>query len=365
MYAYLAICVAMIVFNCACIVQFKRKDRASQTRNDKLKRFVRSEVRDIDLGVEVSKKHIRFMKKACKRVGNLASMDEELDKLSEKHGDAVDEYIRQILPVFIYLSNVNASKDKVQQAHFAYIVEKYHVVRNNPIPDICDLMMSMVHSPNLYCRENALRVIYDTGSEEMVLQALLAVCNEGYFHHEKLIVDGLMRFTGDKKKLMDLFVRNLNEFDVTFQVYLLNHIRFSGARYDDLFFRLLTENGVDDEIRFCAMRYFGRNIYESAYETLYHYADNPELQRWEYAAIAATSLASYPRPETIEVLKKCLSNYNWYIRKNAAESLERLNLSYFELADIFDGNDRYAREILQYRMDLKKYKDAVKEGKVC
>ena len=52
------------------------------------------------------------------------------------------------------------------------------------------------------------------------------------------------------------------------------------------------------------------------------------------------------------MLKKDLGSANWYIRFNAAKSLETFHLTYLELSDVMDGNDRYAREILQYRMDL-------------
>ena len=39
------------------------------------------------------------------------------------------------------------------------------------------------------------------------------------------------------------------------------------------------------------------------------------------------------------------------MRVNAAQSLEQLEVTYLELQDIFDGSDRYAREMLQYRFD--------------
>ena len=78
----------------------------------------------------------------------------------------------------------------------------------------------------------------------------------------------------------------------------------------------------------------------------------PQQQRWEYAAIAGTALASYPGERTVEVMKKALTSSNWYIRFNAAKSLESFQLTYLELSDVIESNDRYAREIMQYQVDL-------------
>ena len=89
-------------------------------------------------------------------------------------------------------------------------------------------------------------------------------------------------------------------------------------------------------------------------------AEDTKEQRWEYAAIASSALVLYPSQQSIELLKRNLNNSNWYIRFNASQSLEQFGLSYTDLIDVFDSNDRYAREILQYRLDQRnaKQKDA-------
>ena len=51
-------------------------------------------------------------------------------------------------------------------------------------------------------------------------------------------------------------------------------------------------------------------------------------------------------------LKRAMSNASWYIRFNAARSLEAFQLTYQDLGDVMDSGDRYAREILQYRLDV-------------
>ena len=52
-----------------------------------------------------------------------------------------------------------------------------------------------------------------------------------------------------------------------------------------------------------------------------------------------------------------MNNSNWYIRFNASKTLESFHLTYQELGDVMDGRDRYAREILQYQMEVQRAKE--------
>lgn len=52
-----------------------------------------------------------------------------------------------------------------------------------------------------------------------------------------------------------------------------------------------------------------------------------------------------------QILKKETSSKNWYVRHNAAKSLAVLNTDRDALADILQGNDRYAKEMLEYQLD--------------
>ena len=76
-----------------------------------------------------------------------------------------------------------------------------------------------------------------------------------------------------------------------------------------------------------------------------------EGRTWEYQAIASSALKSYPGDVTFRILVKNLSSSNWHIRQNSAISLEKLGYTYHDLISVFDGNDRYAREIMRYRLD--------------
>ena len=52
----------------------------------------------------------------------------------------------------------------------------------------------------------------------------------------------------------------------------------------------------------------------------------------------------------MQALMEAMHSGNWYVRYNAAVSLEAHGLSYSDLIELVGGRDRYAREMLTYRL---------------
>ena len=58
---------------------------------------------------------------------------------------------------------------------------------------------------------------------------------------------------------------------------------------------------------------------------------------------------SYTHLDTVDCLKEGLKAVNWYVRLNSAETLIMgLKIPKKDLFDVYNGRDRYAREILNY-----------------
>ncbi|EJW89851.1 hypothetical protein EVA_22042, partial [gut metagenome] len=89
----------------------------------------------------------------------------------------------------------------MQFAYFAYILRKYHIMTDKATPVLVETMMKLLEEPSLYCRENALQALYSTGDHVCVLRAIQLIDKSGRFHHEKLLTDGLLTFTGDHRQL--------------------------------------------------------------------------------------------------------------------------------------------------------------------
>ena len=63
------------------------------------------------------------------------------------------------------------------------------------------------------------------------------------------------------------------------------------------------------------------------------------------------------------MLKANLYHRNWYIRYNASQSLVDLGLTYLDLIDIVEGEDRFASEILRYRFHMRDIIEEEREEK--
>ena len=95
----------------------------------------------------------------------------------------------------------------------------------------------------------------------------------------------------------------------------------------------MTDSRRDRELRYSAIRYFGRYPYPPARAPLLEFLGAGDPERWEYAAISATALAAYPGQDVVNALMEAMHSGNWYVRYNAAVSLEAHGLSYSDLIE--------------------------------
>lgn len=350
-YVYLAVCFAMILFNIACICVFHRRDKKLVERSKTLIREVEQQIR---LG-KPDEAHRKYLTRKLRHVNHLMAFDETLDRLYPQYPQEIRQYIEDLMPVIVYLTMVYRRKNKLQAAYFPYIIKKYGIMKGQRVSIVVDAMLELVREDNLYCRENALQALYTIGDADSILTALKLLDHEGEYYHPKMLTDGLLEFSGDRTELNAKLWQNFFSFHAEMQVTLLNYFRFSSGDYQPQILQLMQDASQADEVRYSCIRYFGRYPYAPALPLLYDFAEKRQ-PKWEYMAIAATSLVSYPGEKTVEVLKSLLSDSNWYVRYNAAESLERLGLDYEDLIDILEGGDRYASEMLRYRFDRKKLK---------
>ena len=45
------------------------------------------------------------------------------------------------------------------------------------------------------------------------------------------------------------------------------------------------------------------------------------------------------------------------MRFNASQSLDKLGMEYVDVVDVFESNDRYAGEMMRYRLEQKKLRE--------
>lgn len=348
-YIYLSVCIAMIIFNIVSIFVLRGRDRRITEHSADFVEEIKKELGREQLSAE----HKRYIGKKLKRIHNLMAFDDSLEILAQEDKEAVKRYLLKLEPVFIYLTMEYYHKNDMQRAFFPYLIKKYEIMKGRSIGIIIDVLKELVRSSNVYCRENALEALYTIGDAENVAQALCCLDESLGFFHPKMICDGLLNFTGDRRELDRKLEEMFERFTIKMQVTILDYFRFSSGEHDEIMINILGDEKRNDELRYSAIRYFARYPSEAARPLLLYFAER-KSGNWQYEAIAATALGSYPGARTEECLKTLLTCSNWYVRYNAAESFEKLGKDYDELIDVFEGSDRYAREMLQYRFDRKK-----------
>lgn len=351
-YAYLAVCTAMIAFNCVCIVYFRRRDAGQRRRATLVSARAAMQVRRLRSGEGISGDHAEFLRRRLGRVNNLMILDETLADLAGEFPEETRAYVAAVAPVLADLAGEGRYRDPMHRAYLAHVAAKYRLLSHDGTAPLARWLFGLLEEPSLYCRENALQALYAAGDRATAVRALRALDGNGYFHHRKLLVDGLLSFPGDRAGLARGLWDAFESFSTDMQAAVLDFIRFGDIEMDDEMFALLLDGDRDDELRFACIRYFGRRPDRRAYPLLLAFLKNRERERWEYAAIAASALASYPGERTVEALKRAMGSPSWYVRLNASKSLEAFHLTYRDLGDVMDGGDRYAREILQYRLDI-------------
>lgn len=364
-YVYGAICVSMIVFNCVCIFTFKRRDDRLDKKSRKLDEQIEIQLKFITEEQSVEESHIRWLNRELSHIGKLMAFDESVAHLRERDEQLLERYLMEIRPVFLYLSVVYLKKETEQSAYFAYILAKYKICCQMPFDALIDVMEEYLKKDSLYCRQNAMKALYSFGDPEYVVKGIKILEQHEGFFHTKILADGLLTFEGDHERLIALIWKSFDKFKVEIQVALLNYIRFRTGDCCERMLAILTDKSYDRELHFAAIRYLGKYHYPPALPVLLEFAADADGRNWNYAAFSASALAAYPCEQTFEVLKKALTSSNWYIRYNAAQSIDLLGVNYQDVIDIVSGGDRYAREMLMYRFDSRELKEQEKEVPQC
>ena len=361
LYVYLFVCGAMIIFNIITALLFRKSERKTEKVSKNLRYEVVLRLKAAEAGFPIDKKHKLYLSRKLRKVGNMIAFDKMLEAEYISHPQEIRNYLHSLDEVFISLMAYYMKRNRIEAAYFPYIIKKYRVIAYRSFYSLEGALLELLNEPSIYCRENAMQALYTTGDVDCIIKAIKTIDRSDLFYHRKLLSDGLLNFAGSGNTLGKKIVENFFDFSVGMQVTLLDYLRFSGSEYQKFALSLLINEDLNDEIRYAAIRYLGKYPFSKAYEALCGFAEENSEQKWEYAAIASTALGSYPCENTVHILKKNLYSRNWYVRLNSAASLKNLGITYSELSDIIDGNDRYASEIIRYclQRDYSGEKEAV------
>lgn len=356
LYGYGMICVSMLIFNIIYFILLNKNDKRLARKKDRFTEKIETQLNLIREGDGIDPEHITYLQRKLSYVGNLLAFDHMMEEqLMQEDDPVVREYYRQIEPVILHLATVYQKRENVQAAYYAYFLSKCKLEGDTMLMEpIQRILVEYMKKDSLHCRVNALQALYNFGSADKILDAIILLDAQETFLHEKILTDGLLSFTGDHALLISLLWKRFDEFSNKTQLSILNYIRFKTGDFCEEMLAIMQDTAADKELRLSAIRYFGKYPYAPAKELLLKFASDKEPANWEYAAISITSLARYTGDDVVDVLLAGIHSSNWYVRNNAASSLDAHRLEYSDLITVVGGNDRYAREMMLYRLESRK-----------
>ncbi len=278
-----------------------------------------------------------------KKRDNLFALEQARDGLSAQRRATREEAAFVIRPVMEDIARRNRRSREMIRVYIASLIQLFAVHS----PDIESFLMAGLRGNSLYLRMQSLRSIAVLGNERATVSALLTIGASHQYYNEKCITDALMDYTGDRRSLIAAIFYALPRLNAQVQravVVFLTNLENNAFRQNLL--QLLSAPDTDKEVRIALIKYFTALRYDAALDELIRLADGED---WECAAIAGKALGAYPFQESVTQLKRRVMDQNWFVRYNCAMSLAKL-CPISQLQDVLNGNDRYAREIMQYAL---------------
>lgn len=355
LYGYGSVCICMLIFNLLYLFAENRRDRRIEKESRRFEEEMGWQIERIRDGKEPEDRYIRRLRKKLARANHLMAFERALSVLeAHEEGAALEIFQSSIRWVVLELAGYYVKRDDIEAAYFAWFVSRHRAAVCGD--DMQEMMLEYVKKNNLYCRVNSMQALYVFGAPETIARAVTLMSRMGSSFNEKILTDGLLTYGGDRGQLIEQLLGCLDQLTGTFRLAVLNFVRFQSGGYCEKMYDILTDSGSDKEMRLSAIRYFGKYAYEPARKILLEFVTDKDPGAWEYAAVSATCLAAYSGSDVIAALMEAMHSSNWYVRFNASVSLESYDLDYVDLIEVAGGRDRYAREMMMYRLNAKRLK---------
>lgn len=344
-YFYIFICVALLVFNLLYITRSQRTKRRRMSRV----RWWERELAGLFAAGGDSGQSAGELFARLKRT-------EELMAFQEALGEHLPAYPQEMRALFLQnrqplyaLALAYEKKPPMDRAFFAYVIASFHPPIGTGHDMLVEILLGYMENSTVYCRENVLNALYALGSERGIEHAFELLNLRGWYHHPKLLSDGLAKYTGDKARLVQRLWQRRKQWP---EFLVVATVQFASGLGEDTFsqpfLEALVQEALPMEARFALVRYFQRHVCDAAKPVLLDLMDMHTGTEQQLAIAAASALSAYPGEDTRRSLKAALSSRNWYIRRNAALSINKLGITQDDVAEIRSGGDRYALEMLEY-----------------
>lgn len=281
----------------------------------------------------------------------------------DNNGDVIKarDYAGMVVSYKTLLNN-KIVREKYKKSYILFLLSEFRINTE----EVTEFALESLDSDSIYVRNNALRVIRNTGSVPLILKTIESISSQDHYYNYRVLVDFIDNFTGEQELLNQAFVENFQVFNVRFKRLIIEH--FSNRLNDNENIRLLVlevlSSSNDKNTLIMATRYFGRIIDERAKENILKNLESPE---WELRAISAKIIPNYNSQISKSKVMEALKDKNYYVRYNSAFSYIEMEEEDNILNELNKITDPFAKDITLYAMyasniiDYKEYTEMAEE----
>lgn len=339
-YIILFVVIYMIILDIIHVISSKRVKKLDNT----FKKEVLRQLNYIKEDKEILKLHIEYVAQSLKKRHYLQSFINaitEFNKNEENH-----KFTRIYISNYeIFVENFlkkNKKKDETIKVYCAVILGEFKLSNY----EINSFLMESLNTNSLYLRVASLEAISKIGNLNKFIEAIKYISDNNYYINNKIFIDILKEFGGDKYLLNKELIDNFNIFNNDLKKSIVDHFKNNKVEFvKEKLLEILKDENSEKEIRISAIKYFSIINSKYAQEII---IDILKRGEWEYRAVSAATLSSYKNEESINSLLESITDKNWYVRYNSAISLLHLNQDIINL--VFLKGDKYSRDIIFYAM---------------
>lgn len=236
-------------------------------------------------------------------------------------------------------------KDNTLKAYMATSLGEYKISNY----EISEFLLSCINTKSIYLRVAALESIAKIGNIDTLKSAIEYVYEEEKYINNKVFIDIINQFGGDKNVLDEYLISDFKDFNENFQKIIVEHYKNNKIDFVKEDLLELLKSNISKEINISIAKYFTSIKYEKCKEKIIELLNSKD---WECRAVCAAALKNYKCEYSKEALLNSINDKNWYVRYNSAITI--LEFRDEDLINyILENDDEYAKDTLFYAMFMK------------
>lgn len=328
---FLIFYILILIFDFATILLNKISKRLNKRRRKHLLNIIKSDNEFLLTGILSDIKYLYVL-------NQLIDEKYKVDRVS------IINYLNNKEDVINKLSKHYYKSGDLARSYYSYTLSKISLPKESE-----DFIFHMLTTKSVYCVENSLKVLYNTGNVDLVIKAYEILSKNKSMYHSKLITDGMMEFKGDKKLLAQELYKDFSNFSTECKIGFINYFRNIKYNIGDDLVSKLEKNSYNKELEISIIRYFTKVKNAKAYKLFVQRLEEDYYEDAEYDIVMIQALANSKNKKTIEILTQKLEDNNYYIRYNACVSLSKIT----DITKI-KTSDEYAKDMIKYVVDLRR-----------